>query len=68
MLKSLKEKLLALHKDERGAMSVEKILILAVISIPLVIVLYLFRGHLVEWFKTQSDDVSNKANTPPNYN
>ncbi len=68
MLTHLKRVLLALHKDERGAMSVEKILILAVISIPLITVLYLFRGHLVEWFKGQSDNVTNQSNTPPNYN
>ena len=67
MLARIKQSLLALHRDERGAMSVEKILILALISIPLITVLYFFRGKLVSWFQTQSNDVTNQAASQPNY-
>lgn len=43
-----------LHRDTTGAMSVEKILILALIALPILIVLLLFRKTIVDWFNTES--------------
>lgn len=42
-----------LHGDDRGAMSVEKILILGLIALPIVIVLLAFRKTIVDWFTDQ---------------
>ena len=42
-----------LHRDTTGAMSVEKILILALIALPILIVLLIFRKKIVDWFGTQ---------------
>jgi Flp pilus assembly pilin Flp len=57
-----------LHRDESGAMSVEKILILAVISVPILIVLYIFGGKLKKWFSGQDQslesEMSNQGQTP----
>ena len=60
MLQKLKTALLALHRDERGAMSVEKVLILAIIALPLLVVLYLFRQKIESWFSDQSNKLDNK--------
>jgi Flp pilus assembly pilin Flp len=54
-----------LHRDESGAMSVEKILILALISLPLLVVLYLFRNNIVGYFNTQSSAMQSDANSAP---
>ena len=59
MLAKLKTYLLTLHRDERGAMSVEKVLILAVIALPILIVLFTFRKTIVEWFNTNSSQLNN---------
>ncbi len=48
-----------LHRDESGAMSVEKILILAIISLPLLILLYIFKGTITGWFTTQQSTLTN---------
>jgi len=42
-----------LHRNESGAMSVEKILILALIALPILIILILFKTTIVGWFTTQ---------------
>jgi Flp pilus assembly pilin Flp len=57
MLKRIREKLKALHKDESGAMSVEKVMIIALIALPIIIALWLFRKKLVTWFDDQSQDL-----------
>ncbi len=57
MLTKFKQGLVALHRDERGAMSVEKILILAVIALPILIVLFFFRKTIVSWFETNSTKI-----------
>ncbi len=43
-----------LHRNESGAMSVEKILILALIALPIIIILIAFKGTIVGWFTQQS--------------
>jgi len=67
MLEKLKEALIGLHRDDAGAMKVEMILILVLISIPLLIVLFLFRDKIVGYFQTASDDLGEKAGSPPPY-
>ena len=57
MLKHAKKLLLRIHRDDRGAMSVEKILILAVIALPILIALYLFRKTIVSWFESNSSQL-----------
>ena len=47
-----------LHRDTTGAMSVEKILILALIALPILIVLLVFRKTIVEWFNTESSKLA----------
>jgi len=59
MVKKFKDVLLALHRDDRGAMSVEKVLILAIIALPILLVLYAFRKVIVEWFTTNSGKLNN---------
>ena len=55
---SLVSRLRALHRDERGDEGVNKILIIALIAIPIVIVLILFGKQIVEWFKQAWEDLS----------
>lgn len=57
MIERVKQALRALHDDTAGAMSVEKILILALIAIPILIALLLFRRTIVDWFHGQSDQL-----------
>ncbi len=47
-----------LHRNTSGAMSVEMILLIALIALPIVIILFLFREQLVTWFKKQAGYVS----------
>ena len=52
----LKCYLLRLHRDERGAMSTEMILIIALIAVPLLVALAIFRNTIKQWFiGAQSD-------------
>lgn len=55
----IKKLLLAIHRDERGAMSVEKILILAIIALPILVVLFLFRQKIEDWFNSESGKLNN---------
>lgn len=57
MIERIKRGLRALNDDTAGAMSVEKILILALIAVPIVIVLLLFRKTIVEWFEDKSGEL-----------
>jgi len=40
-----------LHADESGAVSVEQILLLALIFLPLIILLLIFKNKIVGWFQ-----------------
>ena len=57
MMSTLRRFAARLHRDTTGAMSVEKILILALIALPILIVLLLFRRAIVEWFEDQSSQL-----------
>lgn len=54
MVSRLRSLVSRLHEDTRGAMAVEKILLLALISIPLIIVLWNFRETIKGWFADKS--------------
>jgi Flp pilus assembly pilin Flp len=58
MPQRVKSLLSQFHKDERGAMSVEMILILAVIGIPVLILLYIFAKKIIGWFNQADQDLT----------
>ena len=53
MINRLKKALLRFHSDQRGAMSVEMMMILALVAIPILILLYVFGKKAIAWFQTQ---------------
>lgn len=57
MIQRIRHNLRALNDDTAGAMSVEKILILALIAVPILVALLFFRRTIVEWFETESSDL-----------
>ena len=68
MLAKLKNYFRSIHRSDRGAMSVETILIIAIIAVPLIIVLFIFRQKIVGWFSNQSSDLEQRANQGTGYN
>ncbi|MEI7766490.1 MAG: Flp family type IVb pilin [Phycisphaerae bacterium] len=46
-----------LHNDERGAVSVEQILLLALIFLPIIILLVIFKNKIVGWFQQSTTDL-----------
>jgi len=59
MAKKIKNCCEMLHRDDRGAMSVEKVLILAIIALPILIVLFAFRKTIVGWFEANASQLNN---------
>ena len=57
MLKRAKKLVGDLHQNTSGAMSIEKILIVALIALPIIIVLVTFRGKIVEWFNSTASSL-----------
>jgi Flp pilus assembly pilin Flp len=57
MLSRLKNLLLRVHHDDRGAMSAEMILIIALIAIPILVLLAIFRTKIIGWFNTQNQNL-----------
>lgn len=55
MIAKLRNVVQRVHRDDRGAMSIEKVLLIAVIVLPIVITLIAFRGKLMEMFKKKSE-------------
>ena len=55
---SLRGALARLHRDEQGDEGVNKILIIAMIVVPLVIVLIVFGKDIVDFFKKQWDKLT----------
>jgi Flp pilus assembly pilin Flp len=64
MFTKLKNRLLALHKDDQGAMSVEMILILAVVGIPILIAIYAFVKWIIGRFNQGATDLETQTQTP----
>ncbi len=46
------------HRDEQGDEGVNKILIIALIAVPLVIILIIFGKEIVQWFKDAWSDLA----------
>jgi Flp pilus assembly pilin Flp len=61
-MNSVRRRLRRLHEDSRGAMSVEKILILGLIALPILIILFLFRKTIINWFQGQAGQLSDPGN------
>jgi Flp pilus assembly pilin Flp len=57
MLAKLRSLIKRVHKDTAGAMSVEKILILGLIALPIIVGLLLFREKIVGWFNDQANQL-----------
>jgi len=57
MLKALKQHLLKIHRDERGAMSAEMLLIIAAIAIPIIVLLAIFKNKIIGWFRDQDSNL-----------
>ena len=45
------------HQDETGAVSVEQILLLALIFLPIIILLVIFKNKIVGWFQQSVIDL-----------
>lgn len=63
----LRRVLLELHRDDRGAEGLEKLLIIAAIVLPLLGLLIVFRGAISEWVNDVWGDVVGDEGgyTPP---
>lgn len=53
-----------LHEDDRGAEGLEKLLIIAVIVLPLLAVLIAFRKAINEWVVSLWRDIKGEADDP----
>jgi len=62
MFARLRRVLSDLHHDTAGAMAVEKILLLALIALPIIIGLALFRHTIQGWFASWSTQVEQQNN------
>jgi len=65
MFRRAKTLALKLHRDERGAEGIEKLLILAAIALPLLGLLLFFRNDLWEWVEGIWDDVKGEGQDNP---
>jgi Flp pilus assembly pilin Flp len=67
LLKKLHVQVLRLLHDERGAEGLEKLLILAAVVLPLLVVLVVFRNKIKEWVWNSWNGAQNDAaNFDPN--
>ncbi len=60
-LTQIKNNVLALWRDDRGAEGLEKVLIIAAIALPLLAVLLFFSGEIREWVSENWDSVTGTA-------
>ena len=65
-MNTLKNVLARLHRDERGAEGIEKLLIIAAIVLPLLGILLIFRDWITEWVQGEADDI--RGQSQPNAN
>jgi Flp pilus assembly pilin Flp len=60
-MRAIVSHLKTLHRDERGAEGLEKLLIIAAIVLPLLGVLIWFRNDIKDWVKTIWDSASSEG-------
>ena len=65
MLARIKKSLVWLHRSEQGAEGIEKLLILAAIVVPILIVLIAFRNTISTWVNSQWSTMTTDANQTP---
>jgi len=53
-----------LHRDQRGAEGLEKLLIIAAVVLPLLGALIIFRNELGEWARSTWDSIRGEAEQP----
>lgn len=67
MIKRLWQTIGRLHRCEQGAEGLEKLLIIAVVVLPLLAVLIYFRDWIAEWLSDSAQDIRDESE-PPNLN
>jgi len=63
MMQRFRHAVRRLYRDEQGAEGLEKLLILALIVLPLLAVLIFFAGDIKEWMTGKWEDVKDEADT-----
>ena len=61
MVRQAKAFLTRLHRDDTGAMAVEKVLLIALIALPLIITMVVFKNTIVKWFTGQQTELQNQS-------
>jgi Flp pilus assembly pilin Flp len=61
---SLRSLVARLHRDERGAEGVEKLLLIAAIVLPLLGVLIIFRDDITKWVEEKWTDIKGRGAEP----
>jgi Flp pilus assembly pilin Flp len=64
MIETLRRLARRVHQDTSGAMSVEKVLIIALVSVPIIIGLLVFRKLIYNWFTEQSNSLQSEQSSP----
>jgi len=67
MLRKVRQSVMRLHRDERGADMVEYVLIIAAIALPLLAVVIIFWDNIKEWMYDETQKVfelSNEGSDP----
>ena len=63
MMQRFRHTVRRLYRDEQGAEGLEKLLILALVVLPLLAVLIFFAGDIKEWMTGKWEDVKDEADT-----
>ncbi|MBI1337278.1 MAG: hypothetical protein GC164_09995 [Phycisphaera sp.] len=64
MLRRSRKAVNAFIENDHGKMSVEMILLLAVIALPIIIALIAFRDKIGKWFGARDKEIEGGAETP----